>query len=120
MKGYPESNYPLFHETARRLRAIGHHVYNPAEFAPGADPFPIREAFADYSRFICLEACTIYLLPGYERSLWAGAELALARNCGLDVLYHETFWQAADDLFAAEERERQVRDFDAVFGGPSA
>lgn len=32
MKGYPESNYPLFRQVAADLRADGHRVYNPAEF----------------------------------------------------------------------------------------
>ena len=89
MKGLPEHNYPAFRRAAGFLRTQGHTVYNPAEFAYDGpkETFPIRRAFAAYSRFICLQACTIALLPGWEKSLGVSAELALAKNCGLDIIH---------------------------------
>lgn len=84
MTGYPESNYPLFHKVAAQLRAQGHRVYNPAEFSQER-PFPIRRAFAAYSAFICLEADTLVLLPGWRGSKGVSAERALADNCGLEI-----------------------------------
>lgn len=88
MKGYPQSNYPLFLRVAAELRAQGNEVYNPAEFPHDGpfDTFPLRRAFADYCRFICEEADAIVLLPGWEKSLGVSAELALAKNCKLDVI----------------------------------
>jgi len=88
MKGYPESNYPLFMKVAKELRAAGHRVYNPAEFdwKGSHETFPLRRAFAEYCAFICNEADTIVLLPGWERSLGVSAELALAKNCKLTIL----------------------------------
>lgn len=88
MKGYPESNYPLFHRVTAELRAAGHEVYNPAEFEwkGSHETFPLRRAFAEYSAFICNEADTIVLLPGWEKSLGVSAELALAKNCQLEIL----------------------------------
>jgi hypothetical protein len=88
MNGYPEFNYPAFMAASAKLRSEGHRVYNPAEFPHDGDKstFPLRVAFASYCSFICLEADSIYLLQGWEKSLGVSAELALAKNCGLTVV----------------------------------
>ena len=91
MKGYPESNYPLFHKVTEELRLIGHIVYNPAEFKYDEDTFPIRKAFKEYCSFICDEAEAIMLLPGWENSLGVSAELALAKNCKLSIYEWSNF-----------------------------
>lgn len=97
MTGYPEHNYPAFRAACADLRGQGHYVYSPHETIPQAEEGEdrvgtdvLRRAFAEYCRFICLEADTIVLLPGWEKSRGAKAEQSLARNCGLDVLlYHD-------------------------------
>jgi environmental stress-induced protein Ves len=86
MTGLPEFNYPAFRAAAEELRMGGHTVFNPAEWWRGPmEDFPARRAFARYAQFICLEADTIVMLPGWENSLGATAELTLALNCQLDV-----------------------------------
>ena len=89
MKGMPDFNYPTFHRVAADLRRDGHLVYNPAEFPYDGplEAFPLRQAFAEYARFICVDACTIAVLPNWEASQGVAAELALAKVCGLDVLF---------------------------------
>lgn len=93
MKGYPERNYPAFRAAAATMRGMGHRVYNPAEFPHNGHlgTFPLRQAFAAYSSFICLEADTLVLLPGWQASKGVSAEKALAENCGLAVIEYEDF-----------------------------
>jgi hypothetical protein len=89
MKGYPESNYPLFMKVAEELRNQGHCVYNPAEFKHNKSVFPLQDAFLEYCSFIIMEATCIVMLPGHEKSIGATSELALARNFKhIEVVYY--------------------------------
>lgn len=87
MTGYPNSNYPAFERAASALRDNGHEVFSPHEFLPEGKPSnaDLRRAFSAYSKYICEEADTIVLLPGWEKSIGVSAELALAKNCGLNI-----------------------------------
>src|SRR3990172_7988449 len=83
MRGFPEFNYPAFHEAARLLRAKGHHVFSPAEFdgifSPAVeDPnglitaHPIHTYIRRDTHLIINELIPpndgIALLPGWEAS----------------------------------------------------
>lgn len=108
MRGIPEFNFPAFHAAAAQLRACGHHVFSPAERdierhggvdiskgnasgcedeAAKAHGFNLREALGDDLAWICAEAEAIALLPGWENSKGAAAELATARALGLEVFH---------------------------------
>lgn len=85
MRGHVDLNFPAFRKAAADLRDQGHFVFNPADNSPSdAD---IRQCMAIDVTWICAQADCIALLPGWENSLGAKAELALAQALGLDVMY---------------------------------
>lgn len=108
MRGVPHFNFPAFNAASAALRAEGHTVFNPAERDierhNGIDisahnytgdevqcaqehNFSLRDALADDLEFICKKADAIALLPGWEDSKGANAELATAHALGLEVIY---------------------------------
>lgn len=82
MRGYPESNFPAFIEAAKKLRDIGHYVFSPAEY-PMQNR---REGLAIDMMWIASFAEAIVVLPGWQQSLGANAEVALARAIEIDVI----------------------------------
>lgn len=108
MTGIPEFNFPAFNAAAAKLRAEGYEVFNPAErdierhggidiskgnatgsqeHAAKEHGFSLRDALADDTWWICKEADTIAMLPGWENSKGARAEHALAVALGHKVIY---------------------------------
>lgn len=90
MRGYPEHNYPAFFEAAEQVRAAGHVAYNPAEHDAGT----LRPNLTSDLTWIGLVADGVVLLPGWEASLGATAEAALARAIGIPVWELENFLAA--------------------------
>lgn len=107
MRGIPEFNFPAFYAAAQKLRDEGHTVFSPAERdneAHGTDissgnragseeqavqehGFSLRKALADDTNYLCLHADTIAMLPGWENSKGAKAELALSQALGHKEIY---------------------------------
>lgn len=109
MQGIPEFNFPRFHAVAYALRQSGHEVFSPAEkdierlghdlskgntagslAVANAQGFSLRQALAEDTNFICLEANCIVLLPGWEKSNGAQAEHRLAvalQSEDMEILY---------------------------------
>lgn len=101
MQGVKYFNFPAFHRAAAELRAQGYHVFNPAEsdtesvklneagceIEAAKHGFCRRRALAEDTQWIALHADAIALLPGWEKSSGARAELALAQALGLKEIY---------------------------------
>jgi len=116
MSGYPEFNFPLFHSVTTELRKKGLDVFNPAgkdvedygedftktegyktgnntKQSEEVESFNIRDVLAKDMAWICQHADAICMLPGWERSKGATAELALAKALGHIVM----FWEPRND-----------------------
>ena len=96
MRGFPGFNFPAFHAAARRLRAEGHEVFNPAEKGAEKDA-PATQSSLEFRRlvfgldtaWICSEAEGIVMLPRWVESRGAFAEWSLANALGLPIRYLE-------------------------------
>ncbi|MBO4887524.1 MAG: DUF4406 domain-containing protein [Firmicutes bacterium] len=66
----------------------GWQVINPAKMG---SVLPVDASWEDFMKvdFVLLSHCsTIYMLPNWEKSAGAKAEMAFARNNGINILYH--------------------------------
>lgn len=101
MRGHPNFNFPAFDYAAAKLRDEGFEVFSPAdrdrevygkdiENNPTGDEgkitnvaCTINDCMKADTQWICDHATCIALLPGWEKSSGANAELALAKALGL-------------------------------------
>lgn len=107
MRGIPFFNFPAFDEAAKRGHALGFIITSPAEhdrevgldetlYPTGdiqqaeQDGFNLK-ASLDWDLSTIREQQAIALLPGWEKSVGAQAELAVARLYGLEVLDARNF-----------------------------
>ncbi|HEF4732723.1 MULTISPECIES: DUF4406 domain-containing protein [Burkholderia cepacia complex] len=83
MTGYPELNFPSFHAEAKRLRALGFEVVNPAEI--NADmSMPWRECMkADIRELLTCDG--VAMLDGWEQSKGARLEHHIALALSLPI-----------------------------------
>jgi hypothetical protein len=106
MRGIAEFNFPAFDRAAEELRAAGYDCFNPADNdrLVGFDgagwtgfesleerSFDLRGAMATDLEFIAREADAVCVLPGWEGSMGARAEVAVAHALGLPVAPVEAF-----------------------------
>jgi hypothetical protein len=82
MTGLPDFNFPAFHATARRWRAAGWRVLNPAENF-GGDTTLLREQYLRLAVVQLTECDAIALLPDWQGSAGARLEYLIAWSLGL-------------------------------------
>lgn len=82
MTGLPLDNYPAFHAAAEELRYRGFEVANPAENPP-PNAAPTWADWMAVSLPRVRAAGLLALLPGWQESLGACAEVALANELGI-------------------------------------
>jgi hypothetical protein len=106
MSHIPDYNFPAFDAAAAELESRGHTVFNPAQNDRdnGFDftglegheakelGFDIRAALKQDLSWICDHAEALALLPGWQNSKGAQAEVHLARALGLPLLTESGYW----------------------------
>jgi len=98
MRGLPAVNPAAFAEGAAALRALGHTVFNPAENGLSASNEDVRRFLAVDLAWITGCAEGVVVLPGWEASRGARAEVATAHAIEIPVyelaslLEHGTDW----------------------------
>jgi hypothetical protein len=84
MTGLPDLNFPAFNAEAARLRELGYDVVNPAELNP--DPNASWTACMRVDIAALMTCDVIAMLPGWERSKGAKAELQAAGLVDIPVV----------------------------------
>lgn len=100
MRNYPDNNFPAFALAAGKLRKDGHEVFNPAELGDNASRF----CFATEVSYVAEHASGVVVLPGWERSAGALAEVHTAWAVGIPV------WRFSDFLKRGERALEVRRD----------
>lgn len=91
MTGLPEHNFPAFHNAAKRLRALGVEVVNPAEINP--EPGMPWAWYMRRDIKALMDCDAVATLPGWENSKGATLEVQIATALGMPV--HPVIYVAA-------------------------
>jgi len=89
MRGKVNQNFHEFQEWARRLRALGLKVLNPAE-TMGADKLADWKTYISIDIAYIKEAKAIVLIPGWEKSVGAKFEVMLGTTIEKEIFMLKT------------------------------
>jgi hypothetical protein len=84
MTGIPDFNHPAFFAEAKRLRALGYDVINPAEVNPDTNKTWHECLRADMKALLICD--TIALLDGWQHSSGAHLEMHVAHRVGINIV----------------------------------
>lgn len=127
MRHYPQFNFPAFDAARDAFTADGWRVISPADIdrEHGIDPNTPRVFSAAECRELArrdiaaiLESDAIAMLPGWERSAGASAELAVAKWIGLEV-YDATTRKVMDESILDEAKRITRGDRNYDYGHPA-
>lgn len=88
MRGFPKSNFPAFKAAKKRLVECGKHVISPADLDQlfGHDDNDMDATIRrDFEAIMNVDE--VYMLEGWEKSVGARAEHALALWRGIKITY---------------------------------
>lgn len=120
MRGYPEYNFPAFHEATADLRERGYEVWSPAErdeaegFDPKTDEAKSLAYYMAYDLKAVCESDAVVVLDGWEDSQGARLEVHVAREIGLPVWR----WPLLEPIHAHSDTPQAEDTYDLVI--PSA
>jgi len=106
MSHIPDYNFPAFDEAQEKLESQGYNVLNPAQmdrdsgFDPLKDKFEgqIKEDVIRRDLDAIMSVDGIVLLPGWEKSTGACAELGIANWRGIQVFFYPSMHPAASNF----------------------
>lgn len=116
MTGIEHYNFPAFDAAAKQLRGAGHTVFNPAEndrengfdatglqgHEAAEHGFDLRTALKQDLSWICEHAEGIALLPGWQESKGARADVSLGHALGIESWLFEYWLEPWTKLAPAE------------------
>lgn len=133
MRGIKEFNFPAFIEATDALRFRGHEVFNPAERDIDAGfqwrgltgtmdeladlGFDLRAALGADLEWITAHAEGVVVLPGWENSSGARAEVATAKALGLEVFDYVGIGNIAAQSNDAPPAPTELRIVNETTGG---
>lgn len=85
MRAHHRFNIPLFKSVAQELRRQGVDVLSPADYETEDDAVLPVETYAKRDFDLILQAKAVAVLPDWESSAGARAEVALAQWCGYPI-----------------------------------